>query len=153
MLTDRGLRGFFAATVSLKALLRPVCFGVAGAITDERGRVLLVRQSYMPGWRLPGGGVGRGEPPDIAVRRELEEELNLAGGAIEFFGLYTGKAGFATHLVSLYRITGAAIAFKPNLEVREILYADPADPPPGTVPATLRRLRELRGAAARSQFW
>lgn len=143
----------FALTISLKSLLRPVCFGVAGAVVDEQGRVLLVRQTYMPGWRLPGGGVGHGEPPDIAVRRELEEELNLAGGEAAFFGLYTSKAGLATHLVSLYRITGARIAFKPNLEVSEILYADPAAPPPGTVPSTLRRLQELSGAAAPSQFW
>jgi 8-oxo-dGTP pyrophosphatase MutT (NUDIX family) len=143
----------FVLVTSLKSLLRPVCFGVMGAIMDDQGRVLLVRQTYMPGWRLPGGGVGRGEPPDIAVRRELEEELGLCGGEVTFLGLYTGRAGIATHLVSLYRITGAAIAFKPNLEVREILYADPANPPPGTVPSSLRRLRELCGAAARSQFW
>jgi len=153
LLRDRGLRGVFAATISLKSLLRPVCFGVAGAVMDEQGRVLLVRQTYMPGWRLPGGGVGRGEPPDAAVRRELHEEIGLTGGDVAFFGLYTGKAGFATHLVSFYRITGASIAFKPNLEVREILYADPAAPPPGTVPATLRRLKELSGAAPLSQFW
>ena len=46
--------------LTAKALTNPVAFGVAGAILDDRGRVLLVRQTYMTGWRLPGGGIGLG---------------------------------------------------------------------------------------------
>lgn len=153
MLKDRAGRGFFSLMLSVKSLLRPVVFGVAGAVFDAEGRVLLVRQSYMPGWRLPGGGVDRGEPPDVAVRRELGEEVGLSGGTASLLGLYTARAGIATHLVALYRIAGAEIAFRPNMEVREILYADPAQPPPDTASVTRRRLAELAGSEKPSQFW
>ena len=47
----------------LRSLLRPVAFGVAGVIFDSGGRVLLVRQTYAAGWRLPGGAIGLGEGP------------------------------------------------------------------------------------------
>lgn len=40
-------------------------------------QVLAVLHSYKPGWRLPGGGVKRGEDPRIAAVRELHEETNV----------------------------------------------------------------------------
>lgn len=43
-----------------------------------RDRLLLVRQSYRRGWTLPGGGVGHGEDPRDAWRRELKEEMGIA---------------------------------------------------------------------------
>jgi 8-oxo-dGTP pyrophosphatase MutT (NUDIX family) len=139
--------------VNLRALACPVALGVAGAVFDPQGRVLLVKQTYLPDWRLPGGGVGRGEHPDSAIRRELSEEVGLAGGSASLFGLYARRTGLATHLVALYRITGAEIAFRRNWEVREILFADPAAPPAGTAPTALRRLAELSGARQPSQRW
>jgi ADP-ribose pyrophosphatase YjhB (NUDIX family) len=151
--SDSVRRGIFGGFLTARALLRPTGFGVMGAVFDAEGRVLLVRQSYMPGWRLPGGGAGWGEPPERAVRRELAEEVGLSGGETSLFGLYTARAGLATHLVALYRVSGATIAFKPNLEVREVLFADPAAPPPGIAPVALRRLQELSGVAAPSPYW
>lgn len=136
-----------------KALGHPVAFGAVGAIADAQGRVLLVRQRYMPGWRLPGGGVARRETPDAAVLRELSEEVGLCGGIAVFFGLYTAPAGAATNLIALYRVTGGTIAFKPGLEISAAQFADPADPPPGCAPATLRRLAELTGQAPVSPWW
>jgi ADP-ribose pyrophosphatase YjhB (NUDIX family) len=41
-------------------------------------RVLLVRHSYKPGLRLPGGSVRSGEDPCLAAARELQEEVGLA---------------------------------------------------------------------------
>jgi len=136
-----------------KALLHPVAFGAAGAVFDAQGRVLLVRHRYMRGWQLPGGGVERGEAPDKAVLRELAEEVGLTGGQAVFFGLYTARAGYVSNVIALYRVRGAAIAFKPSLEIGAVLFADPLAPPPGCTPATLRRLAELSGAAAPTPFW
>ena len=138
--------------LTAKALLSPVALGAAGLVIDGRGQVLLVRHSYKAGWSLPVGGVERGEPPAVAVLRELKEEVGLDGGAADFFGLYTRRAGWVTNVVALYRITGARVNFRPNWEVREILWADPAAPPPGATPATLRRLAELQGAVL-SSYW
>lgn len=136
-----------------KALAHPVAFGAAGAVFDANGQVLLVRNRYMPGWRLPGGGVERRETPDMAVLRELSEEVGLSGGTASFFGLYTAPAGAATNLVALYRVAGATIAFRPSLEISAAQFVDPANPPPGCAPATLRRLAELTGQAPLSPWW
>lgn len=143
----------FRLFMTLRAAWAPTVLGAAGAVFDPQGRVLLVWHRYSPGWRLPGGGVGRGEPPQAALLRELVEEVGLAGGAAQFFALYSRKAGWATNVVALYRIHGAAVNFRPNLEIREICFADPHAPPDGCTPATLRRLKELTGAADPSHHW
>ena len=137
----------------LRALWAPTALGVAGLVLDDQGRVLLVRHSYNPGWGLPGGGVGRGEPPVQAVLRELQEEVGLAGGLADFVSLHSRAAGWATMVVALYRVTGGAVNFRPNLEIREICFADPRHPPEGTTPATLRRLAEFTGAVTPSPYW
>lgn len=139
--------------MTAKALISPVVLGVAGALFDPAGRVLLVRQSYMRGWRLPGGGVERGEAPSQAVLRELAEEVGLSGADAEFFGLYSRKAGWATNVIALYRLSGGKVEFRPNWEVRAICYADPLSPPEGTTPATRRRLEELAGTRPRTELW
>ena len=64
-----------------KALMSPVAFGVNAIVDDAAGRVVLVRQSYMPGLHLPGGGVSAGEPPAKAIIRELTEEIGLKSSA------------------------------------------------------------------------
>jgi 8-oxo-dGTP diphosphatase len=52
---------------------------VAAVIHDSAGRILLARRPqdrHMGGlWEFPGGKVERGESPEGALRRELEEEL------------------------------------------------------------------------------
>ena len=143
----------FRLFMTARALWSPSVFGVAGAVFDEAGRVLLVRQRYMAGWRLPGGGVNRGEPPQAGLLRELGEEVGLTGGTACFFGLYNRRAGWASNVVALYRVTGASVNFRPNLEIAEICFADPAHPPPGCSDATLRRLAELSGAAEPASGW
>jgi 8-oxo-dGTP pyrophosphatase MutT (NUDIX family) len=142
----------FRLFMTLRAIWSPTAFGVAAVVFDGRGRVLLVRHRYNPGWRLPGGGVGRGEPPQVAVLRELAEEVGLRGGIPEFFGLYVRGAGWATSVVALYRINGASVNFRPNLEIREICFADPLSPPQGCTQATLKRLAELGGTEL-SPYW
>jgi hypothetical protein len=41
--------------------------------------LLLVRSSYRIAWNFPGGTIRRGETPEMAARRELVEEIGLAG--------------------------------------------------------------------------
>jgi 8-oxo-dGTP pyrophosphatase MutT (NUDIX family) len=142
-----------ALVLAVKALRTPVAFGATAVVEDAENRVLLVRHSYMAGWHLPGGGVDAGEPPELAVIRELQEEVGLIHSARpEFVGLYTRKVGWATNVVALYRVRDALLDFKPNLEIREILFADPKALPPGTTAGTRRRLAELQGAE-RSHHW
>lgn len=152
--------GFYARRFGLalgltgRAYLTPVAFGAHAIAEDDQGRVLLVRHSYVRGWHFPGGGVGAGEPADVAVIRELKEEVGLAGfTSCEFYSLYTRKVGPATNVIALYRIKGVEIAFEPNLEIRKVIWADPANPPEDTSPGTRRRLAELTGKTAISPYW
>jgi 8-oxo-dGTP pyrophosphatase MutT (NUDIX family) len=139
--------------LSAKAVLNPVAFGVAGMILDAQGRVLLVRQTYMTGWRIPGGGIDRGETPEAALRRELKEEIGLSGGEARLFGLYSRKVWWLTHITALYLIEGATVNFQRNFEVRAIIWAPPDAAPPDTAPGTARRLAELAAGTGPSPHW
>jgi 8-oxo-dGTP pyrophosphatase MutT (NUDIX family) len=46
-------------------------------VRDPESRVLLCRLTYKQDWDLPGGVVEVGESPQLAVTREVEEELAL----------------------------------------------------------------------------
>jgi len=140
--------------MAAKGLMSPVAFGVTALVTDENGRVGLVQHSYKPGWSLPGGGVARGELPAAAILRELQEEIGLVqGDPPVLIGLYSRPAGWATNVIALYRVTNARAEFRPNLEIREFTFADPAAPPPHTASSTLRRLAELAGAMPPNPIW
>jgi len=143
----------FGLYMTLRAVWAPTALGVAAAVFDPEGRVLLVKHRYSPGWQLPGGGVGRGEAPEAALLREMGEEVGLAGGVARLIGLYTRKSGWATNVVALYRVIGAEVNFRPNLEICAIIFAPPCQPPADCTPATLRRLKELEGHIPLSPFW
>lgn len=141
------------AKITAQALLVPVAYA-ACALIERDGKVLLVRHSYVAGWLLPGGGVARGEPSEQAVFREMKEEIGLEQCAPpELFGLYSRKTGWATNVIALYLLRDAQFTFRPNLEVREIQFVDPANPPPRTPRSVANRLKEFGGLQPRSPFW
>ncbi len=141
-----------ALFLTLKLLLSRTALGTHALVLDGQGRVLLVRHGYRPGWHLPGGGVDAGETPEEAIRRELREELGLQGGSIALVGMYARRHLWVGNMVVLYRIEDARLDFRPSWEIREIVWDDPAAPPPGLSPATARRLAELTGAKV-SRDW
>ncbi len=57
---------------------RPHTNGVKCVLRHE-GRILFIRHTYGDRalWDLPGGGVHRGEAPQVAARREALEELGV----------------------------------------------------------------------------
>jgi ADP-ribose pyrophosphatase YjhB (NUDIX family) len=144
----------FTLSILAKTVVNPCVFGATAVLEDGQGRVLLVRHSYIGGWQLPGGGVNGGEPPEHAVIRELEEEIGLAESTPpEFIALYSRKILWVANVIALYRLRNARVDFKPNLEVREARFFDPAALPDGTSAATRRRLAELSGTAPRTPYW
>ena len=50
---------------------------VHDATAAPPGRLLLLRQPPGPGWSLPGGLLGRREPPAVGAARELAEETGI----------------------------------------------------------------------------
>ena len=84
--------------------------------------LLLVKTSYLVGWHLPGGGVRRGETPEMAARRELAEEIGLTVSALlpagVAYGAWDGRRTrlhfFELHLLELPKL---------QLDNREIIAA------------------------------
>lgn len=147
-------RASLALSLLLRAYRAPVCFGTNAIVELANRKILLVRHRYMPGLCFPGGGVSPGEAPTAAVLRELQEEIRLQRfDALELFGLYTRRVGWTTNHIALYHLTNAAIDFRPNVEISEIVEVDPHHPPSDTSPATLRRLAEFTGAAPLASAW
>lgn len=60
---------------------------VRGAVFDGE-RLLMVRESIDGGWTLPGGWADVGEPPALAVEREVLEEAGLKVRATRLVGVY-----------------------------------------------------------------
>ncbi len=70
-------RGAYAALRAYWFIRRPDVRGVKCVLTDGE-RVLLVRHTYgHREWDLPGGAVRRGEEPERAATREMQEELGV----------------------------------------------------------------------------
>ncbi len=149
-----GQIAFSGFAFAVKALISPTVLGASALIVDRNGKVALVRHSYTLGLSLPGGGVKRSEPPLDAMLRELREEIGvIRADPPQFFGVYTRRTGWATNVVVLYRLMNAEVEFRPNLEVREIFFVDPAVPPPRTTPGTRRRLAEFAQQTPPSPYW
>ncbi len=59
-------------------IINPTIIGCRVLAMDDAGRLLLVRPTYGKQlWQFPGGGVGTGEDPEVAARREFGEETGL----------------------------------------------------------------------------
>ena len=86
---------------------------VAIVALDAEGRVPLVRQWRLPADRalleIPAGGLdvldGVTEDPDLAARRELEEETGLRAGSWRRLGTFYSAPGFTDELMHLYLAT------------------------------------------------
>nr|WP_236775156.1 NUDIX domain-containing protein [Agrobacterium tumefaciens] len=134
---------------------RGATLGVRAACFDEKGRIFLVRHTYLPGWYLPGGGVERGETLLVALRKEIREEGNLeAASRPELFHVYLNLEGSNRDHVALYRLEVTQTELKkPDHEITESGFFDLSELPQGVTAATRRRLAELAGEAAIADHW
>ena len=89
---------------------------VAVLALDDDARLLLVRQWRIPAGRamleIPAGTLdeheGVTEDPDLAARRELEEETGSRASSWRRLASFWTAPGFATELMHLYLATGLA---------------------------------------------
>jgi ADP-ribose pyrophosphatase YjhB (NUDIX family) len=150
-LVGRAARLFWRVT-------RPRTLGIRALLLDAEGRVALVRHTYADHWYLPGGGVKKGESLEAALRRELDEEIAVTGVAIErVVGLYHNvREGKDDHVVVVAVRTAAAggdLRRADRLEIAEAGWFAPDALPPGTSPATARRIAEYRDGATALADW
>jgi 8-oxo-dGTP pyrophosphatase MutT (NUDIX family) len=76
---------------------------VVGLILLEDGRYLMQQRSQLPGifypghWGLFGGGVEPDETAEVALARELREELAIEGFDAAYFTEFTFDFGYCGH--------------------------------------------------------
>jgi len=82
---------------------------VAALPVDDEGRLVLVRQYRHPIgqtlWEVPAGLLEKGESPEQAIRREIEEEVGRRAGDLEPLALFHPTPGFCDEVLHLFRAT------------------------------------------------
>ena len=134
---------------------RGMTLGVRGMVLDERGRVLMVRHTYVKGWHMPGGGVERGETAEEAMARELVEEAGVRPTAAPILiSIHSAHARFRGDHIVFFRID----AWEPcpatsRGEIAEIAWFAPDVLPEATTAGTRGRIAEALGGAPRQPLW
>jgi 8-oxo-dGTP pyrophosphatase MutT (NUDIX family) len=131
-LKRRLIRTVFTFLNGLRLALRKVTGaghgGVHAVPLTEEGKVVLIRLTYAPGWRIPGGGRKRGEAAEPAMLRELREEIGLLShGAMGL--LDAVRPGDPS---TFFVVRDVVYRPRRSLEVEEVGEFDPADLPEDT---------------------
>jgi ADP-ribose pyrophosphatase YjhB (NUDIX family) len=135
---------------------RGATLGARAMVIDGKGRIFLIKHSYVEGWHLPGGGVETGETFLGALARELAEEGNIQMTAPPaLLGIFFNKRASRRDHVALYvvrefRQDGPPV---PNHEIIEHGFFAPDALPDGVSRATRARIAEVFGGAAVSELW
>ena len=159
---DSGLRGrlhtaFGRLAIATAARLRaPISLGVRLLALNERGEVLLVRHTYLPGLALPGGGVEPGETCREAAMREAEEEAGLEFAAPPvLFHLYLNRKLENRDHVALFVARGVRQPRPPapRPEILSTGFHSPDALPHDVTPATRQRIGEVLGGETPPDEW
>ncbi|MGZ8285966.1 MAG: NUDIX domain-containing protein [Allosphingosinicella sp.] len=137
------LHGFRLALWKVKGQGRP---GVHAVPLTGEGKVVLVRLTYAPGWRIPGGGRKRGEAPEQAMLRELREEIGLLShGAVELLEA-RHPSGESSDRAAFFLVRDVVYRPRRSLEVEEVREFDPARLPDDTTSWTAHLVERCSGA-------
>jgi ADP-ribose pyrophosphatase YjhB (NUDIX family) len=113
---------------------RPLTMGVRIILMRE-GRVLLIRQTYLDGWYIPGGGIRKAETLDQAIRREAREEVQAELAGLELIGVFSSFDEYKNDHTALFASSEFTLGGGHDREVAEIRFfavdALPADLRPG----------------------
>ncbi len=104
----------------------------AALMSRSDGRVLLVRKKATESFMQPGGKIEAGEHPEVALRRELSEELgiDIDPNEMAYVGRYIAPAANEPGRqvdAEVFRIV-IAHPVAPGAEIEEILWLDPSTP-------------------------
>jgi 8-oxo-dGTP pyrophosphatase MutT (NUDIX family) len=131
-------------------IFRPVSIGIR-VMMIQNNKVLLVRQTYTPGWFLPGGGVKRGETLEQAARREAKEETGAELGELQLMGAYTNLKEMKTDHNVVFTCTDFTYSGKHDNEIAEIRLFGLDKLPEGLWPGHRQRLEEYQAGIKNPQ--
>ena len=149
------LRTAWRAMRQFKRLRPWTSLGVRVIAPDTAGNVLLVRHSYVAGWHLPGGGVGRFETIAAAARREVKEETGIdLLDPLTVLGVYAHFSEGYSDQIALVLAGGAHGSIRVDgFEILEAALYPPASLPLETTEATRRRLLEWQNKLPFQRHW
>jgi ADP-ribose pyrophosphatase YjhB (NUDIX family) len=137
-------------------LIRGQTLGVQGIVIRSGTEVLLVRQSYAPGWQFPGGGVERSEHLVDALERELLEEAGIAiHGAPRLHGIFSNIREFKGDRIVVYIVEHWRQITEPRskLEILEERFFAINSLPSDLTDGARRRIAEVFESCAISAEW
>ena len=132
---------------------------VRGAVFDNQGRILMVRDAGDGGWCLPGGWADVGDTPSRATEREVWEETGFRVKARRVIGVYdANRVPGKLHLYHAFKVVflcellgGEA---RPSLETTEVAFFAREEIPENLSPyRTPPRVLEDAFAAYRAETW
>ena len=132
-------------------IFRPKAIGVRVMLIQNE-QVLLVRQTYIPGWFMPGGGVKRGETLEQAARRETREEIGGEMANLCLLGAYTHFGEHKSDHNALFLCTDFMFSGKQDKAIAEVRFFPLDSLPEGLLPGHRRRLEEYRAGVVIPQF-
>ncbi len=125
---------------------KPLSIGVAALVFNNSDQVLLVKNSYRKGWYLPGGGVNKRETVIEAIKRELEEEVNIIcrKEPTLYSGPYLSGIDHKSNHTLVFLVTEweQKNSFPESPEIEEMSFFDCNSLPGNTTPGTKRRIDE-----------
>ena len=134
-------------------LSSPLTVGVR-LLAVDKGRIVLVKHTYLDGWYLPGGGVKPGEALWEAMRREAAEEAGAVLRDLRLFGVYSSfHEGKSDHIV-VFVCEDLTWRNESNGEIETVDCFAFDELPEGTSPGTRRRIAEFTaGEKAGASSW
>ncbi|MEQ1716299.1 MAG: NUDIX domain-containing protein [Hyphomicrobium sp.] len=133
---------------------RGLRLGICACVRDAGGRILFVRPWPDAPWRIPGGGVGRGETAETALGRCLLEEAEIEiSGPVRLFAVYCAGREAQGDQMALYLVPSWKRAAGAGRERLETVFLDPGRLPHDLEAASRRRVCEILEARATSEIW
>ena len=98
---------------------------VAGVITDDEGRALLIRRRDTLHWEPPGGVLELDESIEAGLRREVQEETGLTVEPVALTGVYKNMTRGIVALVFRCKVVSGHLTL--NDEVSGFQWATPEE--------------------------